>query len=166
VPAIMQFNGRACIFRVWSQSLLFFIVGTNYFGHFYLNQRVLPLIKADGGRIIVTASGVHDPESPGGGQGVPAGLGELRGLEMEGKKCEMIDGSPFNADKAYKDSKVRTGRFMPSDKYLPGARLTNFQSVNFATCSCAAFCSRVNSSVGLMLMLQQKVSRSTVSCLA
>ena len=51
--------------------------------------------------------GVHDPESPGGVQGVPAGLGSLAGLETKGRDCEMIDGSPFNADKAYKDSKVR-----------------------------------------------------------
>ena len=55
---------------------------------------------------MVTASGVHDPESPGGAQGVPAGLGSLQGLETQGKNCEMIDGSAFNADKAYKDSKV------------------------------------------------------------
>lgn len=55
----------------------------------------------------MTASGVHDPESPGGAQGVPAGLGDLAGLEQDGKACEMIDGSAFNPDKAYKDSKVR-----------------------------------------------------------
>jgi protochlorophyllide reductase len=80
-------------------------VGTNHFGHFYLNHRLLPLVST-GGRIVVTASGVHDPNSPGGKQGFPAGLGDLEGLEKEGKSCEMIDGSPFNADKAYKDSKV------------------------------------------------------------
>ena len=56
--------------------------------------------------MIVTASGVHDPESPGGGVGVPAGLGDLSGLRSQGRSCEMIDGSAFNADKAYKDSKV------------------------------------------------------------
>ena len=84
------------------------VVGTNHFGSFYLNQRILPLVKPVGGRIVVTASGVHDPESPGGAQGIPASLGDLSGLEKEGKNCEMIDGSPFNADKAYKDSKVRS----------------------------------------------------------
>lgn len=57
-------------------------------------------------RIVVTASGVHDPASPGGAQGVPAGLGTLAGLAQDGKATEMMDGSPFNADKAYKDSKV------------------------------------------------------------
>jgi protochlorophyllide reductase len=58
----------------------------------------------------VTASGVHDPESPGGAQGVPATLGDLKGLEQNGKSCEMPDGGLFNADKAYKDSKVRPYR--------------------------------------------------------
>jgi NAD(P)-dependent dehydrogenase (short-subunit alcohol dehydrogenase family) len=78
-------------------------VGTNHFGHFYLTDRLLPMVQR---RIVVTASGVHDPASPGGAQGVPAGLGTLAGLAQDGKATEMMDGSPFNADKAYKDSKV------------------------------------------------------------
>jgi len=82
-------------------------VGTNHFGHFYL-QHLLTNRMAEQGRIVVTASGVHDPDSPGGAQGVPAGLGDLKGLQQDGKSCEMIDGSAFNADKAYKDSKVRS----------------------------------------------------------
>jgi protochlorophyllide reductase len=57
-------------------------------------------------RIVVTASGVHDPESPGGAQGTPATLGALQGLETDGRACTMIDGGSFNPDKAYKDSKV------------------------------------------------------------
>jgi protochlorophyllide reductase len=81
-------------------------VGTNYFGHFLLNSLALPMVKEDG-RIIITASSVHDPESPGGAQGVPATLGELKGLSEQGRNCEMINGEKFNADKAYKDSKVR-----------------------------------------------------------
>lgn len=80
-------------------------VGVNHFGHFYLNHLMLPYLANDG-RIVVTASSVHDPESPGGAQGVPATLGSLSGLQQLGKKCEMIDGNPFNADKAYKDSKL------------------------------------------------------------
>lgn len=80
-------------------------VGTNHFGHFYLNSLLLPKVAKDG-KIVVTASGVHDPESPGGAQGVPAHFGDMKGLETEGRYCEMIDGSPFNADKAYKDSKL------------------------------------------------------------
>lgn len=85
-------------------------VGTNHFGHFYLNSLLLRQMNADGGRIVVTASGVHDPSSPGGAQGVPATLGNLDGLRNLGKECEMIDGGAFNADKAYKDSKVGSCR--------------------------------------------------------
>ena len=81
-------------------------VGTNHFGHFYLNHLLLPRL-ARNGRIVVTASSVHDPASPGGAQGETATLGQLEGLERDGKDCEMIDGQRFNADKAYKDSKVR-----------------------------------------------------------
>ncbi|KAL7509415.1 hypothetical protein ACHAXN_008850 [Cyclotella atomus] len=83
-------------------------VGTNHLGHFYLNQLILPSIK-DNGRIVVTASGVHDPDSPGGAQGVPATLGDLAGLEKAAAgdgKFDMVDGGAFNADKAYKDSKL------------------------------------------------------------
>jgi protochlorophyllide reductase len=68
---------------------------------------MLPMLASDG-RIVVTASSVHDPESPGGAQGIPATLGDLHGLQQLGRNCEMLDGSPFNADKAYKDSKVRS----------------------------------------------------------
>jgi len=64
------------------------------------------MIDPSTGRIVITASGVHDPESPGGAQGEKATLGDLEGLERDGKDFEMVDGSPFNADKAYKDSKV------------------------------------------------------------
>ncbi|KAL7475653.1 hypothetical protein ACHAW6_001564 [Cyclotella cf. meneghiniana] len=84
-------------------------VGTNHLGHFYLNHVILPLIK-ENGRIVVTASGVHDPDSPGGAQGVPATIGDLSGFEkavMTGdKRFDMVDGGQFNADKAYKDSKL------------------------------------------------------------
>ena len=51
---------------------------------------MLPILANDG-RIVVTASSVHDPESPGGAQGVPATLGNnLNGLQQLGKDCEMI----------------------------------------------------------------------------
>lgn len=81
-------------------------VGTNHFGHFYLNHLLLPMVKPSVGRIVVTGSGVHDPESPGGAQGELATLGDLQGLERDGRNFEMVDGGPFNADKAYKDSKL------------------------------------------------------------
>ena len=53
---------------------------------------------------------VHDPESPGGAQGSKATLGDLSGLEKmvkDGTPFDMIDGGEYDADKAYKDSKVR-----------------------------------------------------------
>ena len=61
-------------------------VGTNHFGHFYLTNSLLRnnLINkgggsGSGGNIVVTASGVHDPASPGGAQGTPPGWDHLRG---------------------------------------------------------------------------------------
>jgi protochlorophyllide reductase len=98
----------------WGEGLLIclhllyiLLVGTNHLGHFLLSSLLLPMVQPEGGRIVVTASGVHDPESPGGAQGTPATLGGMQGFEILGKDCEMIDGGIFNADKAYKDSKVR-----------------------------------------------------------
>jgi len=85
-------------------------VGTNHLGHFLLSQLLLPSMKKDSGRIVVTASGVHDPESPGGAQGSKATLGALEGFEMAvtngSRKFDMVDGKSFDADKAYKDSKL------------------------------------------------------------
>ena len=91
-------------------------VGTNHLGHFYLNHLLMTknnnMINKDSGRIVVTASSVHDPDSPGGAQGETATLGDLQGFEkavMSGggtKQFDMVDGMPFNADKAYKDSKL------------------------------------------------------------
>lgn len=84
-------------------------VGTNHLGHFYLHNKLMPLIKKDG-RIVVTASGVHDPESPGGAQGELATLGELKGFENAvaagSQRFDMVDGGEYDADKAYKDSKL------------------------------------------------------------
>jgi protochlorophyllide reductase len=78
-------------------------IGTNHIGHFYLSQGLLPFIQE---RIVVTASGVHDPASPGGAQGSQATLGTLKGMMEQGIDFEMVDGATFDADKAYKDSKV------------------------------------------------------------
>jgi hypothetical protein len=75
---------------------------TNVFFRFVLFLQM----NKNTGRIVVTASGVHDPESPGGNQGETATLGDLKGLEQ--RNFEMVDGGPFSADKAYKDSKVRS----------------------------------------------------------
>ena len=81
-------------------------VGTNHFGHFYLNHLLLPKIKPTTGRIVITASAVHDPDSPGGAQGKTATLGNFEGLIRDGRNFEMVDGQPYNGDKAYKDSKL------------------------------------------------------------
>ena len=84
-------------------------IGTNHLGHFYLQNKLFPLM-AQKSRIVVTASGVHDPESPGGAQGSKATLGNLKGLEDAVARgdgvFDMIDGGTFDADKAYKDSKL------------------------------------------------------------
>lgn len=83
-------------------------VGTNHLGHFLLTNLLLDAVElsAGPGKIVVTASEVHNPESPGGSVGPAAGLGDLRGLATNGAAFEMIDGSEYNADKAYKDSKL------------------------------------------------------------
>jgi protochlorophyllide reductase len=81
-------------------------VGTNHLGHFYLHHLLLSKIKSTTGRIVITASAVHDPDSPGGAQGRTATLGNLDGFVRDGRNFEMVDGQPYNGDKAYKDSKL------------------------------------------------------------
>ena len=82
-------------------------IAVNHLAHQALTRQLLPLLeRGDNPRIVITASEVHDANSPGGRFGEAAGLGELVGLEA-GAGFEMVDGiSPFNADKAYKDSKL------------------------------------------------------------
>jgi len=78
----------------------------NHLSHFYLTQKILPLIdKRNDPKIIITSSEVHNPNSGGGKVGAKASLGNFKGLES-GAGFEMIDGNKFNADKAYKDSKL------------------------------------------------------------
>ncbi len=78
----------------------------NHLAHFYLTQKILPLLsRSDDSRIIITSSEVHNPLSGGGKVGAKSDLGNLIGLE-HGNGFEMIDGNKFNADKAYKDSKL------------------------------------------------------------
>ena len=82
-------------------------IAVNHLAHQALSQRLLPLLDAGNSpRVVVTASEVHDPLSAGGRVGLPAGLGNLEGLRA-GAGFAMVDGqSPFNAEKAYKDSKL------------------------------------------------------------
>jgi protochlorophyllide reductase len=64
------------------------------------------LLRGTAPRLVVTASEVHDPSTAGGKVGLPAGLGDLAGLR-QGPGAPMLDGnSSFNAEKAYKDSKL------------------------------------------------------------
>ena len=78
----------------------------NHLSHFYLTQKILPLINVSNDpKIIITSSEVHNPKSAGGKVGAKASLGNLEGLKS-GSGFDMIDGNKFNADKAYKDSKL------------------------------------------------------------
>ena len=78
----------------------------NHLSHFYLTQNLLPLInRSNASKIIITSSEVHNPMSSGGRVGAKACLGNLLGM-VSGGGFEMIDGNKFNADKAYKDSKL------------------------------------------------------------
>jgi protochlorophyllide reductase len=81
-------------------------IAVNHLGHFLLAQQLTPLLLAGQvPRLVVTASEVHDPLTAGGKVGSPAGLGDLAGLRA-GQPVLMVDGSGFDADKAYKDSKL------------------------------------------------------------
>lgn len=101
----LQYSGDNTVRR--TQDGFEVTVGTNHLGHFLLTNLLLKsLEKNPGARVVITASEVHNPASPGGSVGPGAGLGELRGLADKGAAFEMIDGSAYNADKAYKDSKL------------------------------------------------------------
>ena len=78
----------------------------NHLSHFYLTQNLLPFLnRNNNSKIIITSSEVHNPMSSGGRVGAKASLGNLSGLASF-SEFEMIDGTLFNADKAYKDSKL------------------------------------------------------------
>jgi protochlorophyllide reductase len=91
----------------WSAQGFELTLAVNHLAHQALLQRLLPLLLASPQpRVVVTASEVHDPSTPGGRVGQPAGVGNLEGLR-QGPGAAMVDGqTPFNAEKAYKDSKL------------------------------------------------------------
>ena len=108
----------------------------NHLGHQYLTQKILPLLlKSNNPKVIITSSEVHNPKSSGGRIGAPASLGKLNGLKKNKFGFDLLDGeSTFNADKAYKDSKlcnilfarqlyrriVMMGRDIPVIAWAPG----------------------------------------------
>jgi protochlorophyllide reductase len=91
----------------WSAQGFELTIAVNHLGHQALLQQLLPLLlRGTAPRLVVTASEVHDPSTAGGKVGLPAGLGDLAGLRR-GPGAPMLDGnSSFNAEKAYKDSKL------------------------------------------------------------
>ena len=101
----LQYSGMAE--PRWSAQGFELTIAVNHLGHQALLQQLLPLlIRSTAPRLVVTASEVHDPTSAGGKVGLPAGLGDLAGLR-QGPGALMLDGSgSFNAEKAYKDSKL------------------------------------------------------------
>ena len=90
----------------WSAQGFELTLAVNHLAHQLLLQRLLPLLlQGKAPRLVVTSSEVHDPSTAGGKVGAAAGLGDLSGLR-QGPGAPMLDGGPFNAEKAYKDSKL------------------------------------------------------------
>lgn len=91
----------------WSAQGFELTVAVNHLAHQALLQRLLPLLRrGTRPRLVVTSSEVHDPAAPGGRVGRAAGLGDLAGLQ-QGPGAAMLAGDArFDAEKAYKDSKL------------------------------------------------------------
>ena len=87
-------------------------VATNYFGHFLLANLMLEdLQKAKAPRLITLGTVTANSEECGVKVPIPApaDLGDFQGLVAGFKDpVAMIDGKPFKAGKAYKDSKLCT----------------------------------------------------------
>lgn len=90
-------------------------IGTNHLGHFLLANLLHDHLRRDGGgKLVVTASSVHDPDKPGGdvsGNG-GATLGDLSGLGVDlstrdPNASTMVDGTvEYDGGKVYMDSKL------------------------------------------------------------
>jgi len=90
----------------WSRQGIELTFAVNQLAHQRLLQHLLPLLmRSHAPRVVITASDVHNPLSGGGRVGRPADLGALKGLRS-GTGFAMVDGGRFDADKAYKDSKL------------------------------------------------------------
>lgn len=87
-------------------------VATNYFGHFLLANLMLPLLEAAPAPRLITLGTVTANSEEFGGKvpiPAPADLGDFAGLKAGFRApVTMIDGKPFKAGKAYKDSKLCT----------------------------------------------------------
>lgn len=87
-------------------------VATNHFGHFLLCNLMLEDLKASTApdrRLIILGTVTANSKELGGKIPIPApaDLGDLQGLAAGFKApIAMIDGKPFKAGKAYKDSKL------------------------------------------------------------
>jgi protochlorophyllide reductase len=85
-------------------------VATNHFGHFLLCNLLLDDLKqATAPRLIILGTVTANSKELGGKIPIPApaDLGDLQGLAAGFKApIAMIDGKPFKAGKAYKDSKL------------------------------------------------------------
>jgi protochlorophyllide reductase len=87
-------------------------VATNHLGHFLLCQLMLPDLQkstAAEKRLIILGTVTANSKELGGKIPIPApaDLGDLQGLTAGFKApIAMIDGKPFKAGKAYKDSKL------------------------------------------------------------
>jgi protochlorophyllide reductase len=87
-------------------------VATNHFGHFLLCNLLLDDLKASSApdkRLIILGTVTANSKELGGKIPIPApaDLGDLQGLAAGFKApISMIDGKPFKAGKAYKDSKL------------------------------------------------------------
>jgi protochlorophyllide reductase len=87
-------------------------VATNHFGHFLLCNLLLEDLKASSApdkRLIILGTVTANSKELGGKIPIPApaDLGDLQGLASGFKApTTMIDGKPFKAGKAYKDSKL------------------------------------------------------------
>ena len=90
----------------WSRQGIELTFAVNQLAHQRLLEHLLPLLmRGHAPRVVITASDVHNPLSGGGRVGRPADLGTLDGLRS-GVGFAMVDGGRFDADKAYKDSKL------------------------------------------------------------
>ncbi len=80
-------------------------IGVNHLAHFLMAKSLLGNLEKSAlahPRLVVTASSVHDPSTPGGNVGPGATLGDLKGFTEfleHGKRFEMVDGNAYSADK-------------------------------------------------------------------